>query len=467
LRLIGTAGARAFAVDARPGRITVGGTTAAPRFATPGLTAAIDLGGLRASATVSGELAGGARGWSGSGRVADAGTTVAALRISDGAAAWRLAGGALTLDAGARIADTEAVPRFAPLRLAATGLRLDRTGVAGHGSIRLAAGGTPIATVTGDYRFGPATGTAVVDSTLVFSDTFQPFQLSELARGLAANVAGSVAGHADLRLAAGTVGGTARVRIDHVSLATAALGPVTGIDGSIAFDDLPRLHTPPGQTLAVASINPGVVVDDGVVGFQLLDATTIAVERIRWPFAGGSLTLAPVTIRAGQTSRRFVLAVDGLDAEQFLQRFQLKNFNATGRFDGVLPLVFDGGGGRIDGGVLTARAGGGLLQYVGNVGQDSMGGAGRLAFDALRRMRYRALRLRLDGDLDGELVTAVDFVGTNEVPVRAAGPLPIRTTGLPFKFAVTVRAPFRALLGTAQSFSDARAMIRAGAPVQH
>ncbi len=92
--------------------------------------------------------------------------------------------------------------------------------------------------------------------------------------------------------------------------------------------------------------------------------------------------------------------------------------------------------------------------------------AGRLAFDALRRLRYQTLALRLDGDLDGEIVTAIDFTGTNEVPLNAGSRLPLRATGLPFKFGVTVRAPFGALLGTAASFSDARTVIRAAKPVE-
>jgi translocation and assembly module TamB len=192
----------------------------------------------------------------------------------------------------------------------------------------------------------------------------------------------------------------------------------------------------------------------------------VAIERLAWPFTGGTMTVRPTVLRAGTSARKFAIDVAGLDAEQFLQRFQIKNLNTTGKFDGVLPLIFEGATGRIVGGVLEARAGGGLIQYIGEVGQASMGAAGRLAFDALRRLRYRTLTLRLDGDLDAEIVTTIDFTGSNEAPLTAGSPLPMRATGLPFKFGVTVRAPFRALLGTAASFSDARAVIRAAKPVE-
>ena len=38
--------------------------------------------------------------------------------------------------------------------------------------------------------------------------------------------------------------------------------------------------------------------------------------------------------------------------------------------------------------------------------------------------RYNALALSFDGDLDGELVTAIRFAGTNEAAVAAAGGQP-------------------------------------------
>jgi len=185
-----------------------------------------------------------------------------------------------------------------------------------------------------------------------------------------------VTSHADLKLDPGGVHGTAVVRFESLSLATAALGPVTGVEGTLQFDDLPRLHTPPSQVIKVASINPGVLVENGVAIFQIIDTGAIAIESMRWPFTGGVLTLQPVVFRAGEGRRRYVLAVDGLDAGLFLQRFDLKNLNASGRFDGVLPLVFAGTIGRIEGGLLTARAGGGmialggLLSLLGRVNRD-------------------------------------------------------------------------------------------------
>jgi hypothetical protein len=308
-------------------------------------------------------------------------------------------------------------------------------------------------------------GRADLDTgALVFSDRLQPFEITEALRGVIENVAGTVHGTGQVRWTADALESDGRLRIDGVSLATAALGPVTGVSGEVAIDDLFALTTPPGQVVDVASMNPGVLVENGRFRFEMLGPTAARIETAQWPFAGGTLTLRPTTLSVDEPRREFTLDVVGMDAQLFLQRFELENVNATGTFDGMLPLLFEGSSGRIVGGTLTARSGGGLLQYVGEVGADSMGAAGKLAFDALKRMRYRSLSVSLDGDLDGEIVTAVRFSGTNEAPVTPAAGLPVRAAGLPFKFNVTVRAPFGGCSETAASFSDAREVIKSAAP---
>jgi translocation and assembly module TamB len=465
VQLRGQASGRTFAVDSQPARITLGGSLDRPVVRSPGLTLRSRSGDMAGDVTVAGMISGAPAGWTGSGQFSAVAADLPAVRIRRGAARWQLTAGAVTLSgASAQLTDPDAKPRFAALQLADAGARMLAGRITGHAAIRLVDGQAPIAAISGTYLTATGTGTAQVDSTLAFSKKLQPLQISELARGYVANVNGKVISHADLTLGPGGLRGTGTIRFEAISLATAALGPVTGIEGTLHFDDLPRLHTPSSQVLKIASINPGVLVENGVASFQIIDAGAISIEAIRWPFTGGMLTLQPVIFRSGEARRRYVLAVDGLDAGQFLQRFDLKNLNATGRFDGVLPLVFIGTTGRIEGGLLTARAEGGMIQYVGNVGQDSMGAAARLAFDALRSMRYHSLTLALDGDLDGELVTAISFSGTNVAPVQVGGGLPLRSNGLPFKFGITVRAPFRALLGTVASFSDARSLLHNAQP---
>lgn len=82
---------------------------------------------------------------------------------------------------------------------------------------------------------------------------------------------------------------TGRSGTDGIDLA-AALGPVSGIVGTINFTDLLALESAPGQVATVKTINPGIQVTNGVIRYQTLSGSRVKVESGRWPFAGGTLT---------------------------------------------------------------------------------------------------------------------------------------------------------------------------------
>ena len=469
LNLRGASGDTPVALATGAMRIALGGTGKRPTLALSPVRIDARYGARGGSGVVGGSLD--LASLAGSGRIdaASLDDPGLAVAIDRAGGAWRLAGGALSLSgADARVTDRTAPARFQPIHIAAVSATVAGGLVKAQGDGQLAATGKRLFGFTATHELASGRGAADVETgTLAFGPDLQPFELTEALRGVVDNVRGPVIGSGHFDWTPDTLTSRGTVRIDHVSLATASLGPVDDVAGTLAFNDLLAMTTPPGQTLTIARINPGVAVDDGVVFFQMLGPDAAAIESIRWPYAGGALTLAPVTIRAADLHRDFVLTVDGLDAQLFLQKFEIKDVNVTGTFDGRLPLVFADGHGRIAGGTLVARPGGGLVQYVGAVGGEDLGAGARLAFDALRKLRYKSLTLDLDGDLDGELVTQLRFSGTNEAQTTlGGGPLPIKATGLPFKFNVTVRAPFRALLGTAASFSDVRPLIRPGATPQ-
>ena len=470
LRLRGRSGDVPVSVDAAALHVALDGSARRPVLHLAPARLAVDCAGMRAAALLDGKFDIAAA--SGTGRLTAFGLDAAALpvAVANGSGRWRFAGGRLELaEAAARINDRATPARFEPLRIDGASAVLARGTIDARGTGRLAGTGTRLFGFTATHALASAQGTATVETGLLrFGADLQPYQITEALRGVVDNVAGPVRGTGHIAWTGSTMTSHGELAIEHVSLATASLGPVDDIAGTLAFDDLLALTTPSGQRLTIKRINPGVAVDDGVVRFQMLGPDAAAIESIVWPYAGGTLTLAPVTVRAADAVRSFTLTVDGLDAEQFLQKFDIKDLNITGRFDGKLPLVFADGKGRIVAGSLVARPGGGLVQYVGAVGGEDTGAAARLAFDALRRLRYHSLALDLDGDLDGELVTQLRFAGTNEAATTlGGGPLPIRATGLPFRFNVTVRAPFRALLGTASSFSDVRPLIRPAAAGVH
>jgi len=233
----------------------------------------------------------------------------------------------------------------------------------------------------------------------------------------------------------------------------------------VDFDDLLALTTPPGQVLTVKSINPGILVENGVIRYQLLPGQLVKIERGEWPFMGGRLILRETVLNfAHPTAKRLTFEVAGLDAHTFVQSLGFKELDATGTFDGVLPMIFDENGGRIVGGRLDSRPGGGSLAYNGVVNKADLGTMGNIAFNALRDLRFKSMIIRLDGDLAGEFTSrlAIDGVGLGQTSTQKF----IRglLSKIPLKLNVTITGPFRALIATAKSFNDPRTVISNALP---
>src|SRR6478672_4698930 len=175
---------------------------------------------------------------------------------------------------------------------------------------------------------------------------------------------------------------------------------------------------------------------------------------------GGRLILQETVLNFGHpTAKRLTFEVVGLDAHTFVQTLGFKELDATGTFDGVLPMIFDESGGRIVGGRLDARPGGGSLAYNGVVNKASLGMMGGIAFDALRDLRFRSMIIRLDGDLAGEFTTRMTIDGVALGQTRVQKIIRGLLAKLPIKLNVTISGPFRALIATAKSFNDPRQMI--------
>jgi hypothetical protein len=123
-------------------------------------------------------------------------------------------------------------------------------------------------------------------------------------------------------------------------------------------------------------------------------------------------------------------------------------------------MIFDENGGRIVGGRLDSRPGGGSLAYVGTVSKSDLGTMGNIAFNALRDIRFRAMTIRLDGDLAGEFAARLNVdgaglgqsTGTQRLIKRLLKKIPLRLN-------VTITGPFRALIATAKSMQDPRTVI--------
>ena len=378
------------------------------------------------------------------------------LDLSEVSGRWRYANGVLTLSRAAlRVSDREQVDRFEPLVARDATLRLVDNRIVAEALLREQTSDREV--LRAEIRHNLATGVGDADllvSNLVFDRQLQPDTLTHLALGVIANARGAVRGSGRIDWNETDLTSTGRFSTDSLDFA-AAFGPVTGASGTIEFTDLLGLVTAPNQTLRVASINPGIEVNDGRVTYALLPGNVLQVKGARWPFMDGTLRLRPVDIEIGTDhSVRYVLVINGIDAARFVQHLEMGNLAATGTFDGRLPLIFDKDGGRIERGRLTSREPGGNLSYVGELTYEDLSPMGNFAFDALRSIDFRQMGIQLDGPLDGEIITRVAFEGISQGEAASSNFVTKRIAKLPIVFRLNIRAPFIQLVTSMRSLYD-------------
>jgi hypothetical protein len=181
---------------------------------------------------------------------------------------------------------------------------------------------------------------------------------------------------------------------------------------------------------------------------------------------GGRLILRETILDFSKpTAKRLTFEVVGLNAKTFVDTLGFSGIEATGIFDGVLPMIFDENGGRIVGGRLDSRPPGGSLSYEGEINKANLGLMGGIAFDALRDLRFKSMIIRLDGDLAGEFTTRLTIEGVALGQTKTAKLIRGLLKRLPIKLNVSIKGPFRALIATAKSFRDPRSVINDVLPV--
>jgi len=387
------------------------------------------------------------------------------LNMREIAGEWRFENGVLTLRGGLLVTDAAPDPRFFPLMSNNANLRFANGIIEARAGFNEQKTGTKILDTVIRHRLADSKGSAdLTVKELRFNDAFQPDQLTSLALGVVANVQGSVVGDGRIEWTADGVTSRGTFATADTSLA-AAFGPVTGLTTTISFDDLIGLKTAPGQIARVKEINPGIPVLDGEIEYRLLGDNRVRVEGGSWPFGGGKLLLHPTTLDfSAENTRRLSFDIVGVDAAVFLQSFGFDNINATGVFDGTLPVEFDGLGGRIVNGRIDSRGGGGTLAYVGELSNRNLGTIANFAFGALRSLKYDDLTIILNGDLDGEMVTDIRFGGVGQGEGATRNFLTNQVARLPLIFNVKITAPFRQLLTSAKGFYDPSLLIEQNLP---
>lgn len=373
---------------------------------------------------------------------------------------WSFADSILRLDNAAftlsdRPAEGEA--RFVPLTAKGASLTLADNRITADALLRHPESGRGVANVSITHNLDTAAGGARLSVPgLVFDKTLQPEDLTYLAKGVIALADGTITGEGRVDWNGEAITSSGTFGSDSFDLA-AAFGPVRGLAGKIVFTDLINLTTAPDQTVTIAAINPGVEVLAGRVQFELKNGTLLSLEDARFPFMGGTLQMRPLVMDFGQPEeRRYVFEIIAVDAATFVSEMELTNLSATGTFDGTVPIIFDANGnGRIEGGLLLSRAGGGNVAYIGELTYEDLGAMGNYAFSALRSLDYRQMRIGLAGDLAGEIITSFDFDGVRQGAGTSQNFITRRLAKLPIQFKINVRSQnFSQLAIIARGYSD-------------
>lgn len=378
------------------------------------------------------------------------------LDVTNAAGSWRYAGQKLALS-GVHFDLTDRMnpARFEKLVARDASLSLFNSRIEAEALLRAPESDRAVARAAVRHDLGSGVGHAdlAVDG-LKFDKVLQPDALTRLALGVVANVDGTVRGAGKIDWTERGVTSTGRFGTEGMDLA-AAFGPVKKLSGTLEFTDLLNMVTAPNQTFRVASVNPGIEVNDGVVELSLLPQQVLKLEKASWPFLGGMLSLEPTELRMGIAEpRHYTLTIVGLDAAKFVERMQLGNLSATGTFDGQLPLVFDANGGRIVGGNLLSRAPGGNVSYVGALTYKDLSPMANFAFEALRSLDYRTMTIGIRGDLEGEVVTNVKFDGVKQGTGTKRNFVTRQIGNLPIQFNVNIRAPFYQLITSVKAMYD-------------
>jgi hypothetical protein len=384
------------------------------------------------------------------------------LLITDADGRWRYFRKDLTVNGALNLSDRSGTPRFYTLRSNDFQVKLSGDNINAGGTLVHPASGTKITDVTIRHELSSGSGQATLDVPgITFGEGLQPEEITRLTEGVIALVQGKLSGRGVINWnGEGKVTSTGDFSTAGMDLA-APFGPVTGLSGNVHFTDLLGLETAPGQTATVATINPGILVENGVIRYQLLPGQLVKVERGEWPFMGGRLILRETILNFSRpTAKRLTFEVVGFDAKRFIDTFGFQGIEITGTFDGVLPMIFDENGGRVVGGRLDSREPGGQFNYNGT--KPKAGIAVGLAFDLLSNMRYHQMTIRLDGDLAGEFASRFE-IGEVSLGNRGgfvAGLVRNAFKKVPLKVNLNVKGPFRALVQMAKGFKDPSAVIQ-------
>lgn len=335
--------------------------------------------------------------------------------------------------------------------------RMDEWQLALTGPLRLQANSLRVGDIQADINMLSLNGTARVE-TRAFDfrkGGLQPVMLSDRLRGVYTSATGQMEAVSDVVITGGKIAGTADVTVSDFGFQTTRLGRVENVNGHVQFADLFSLTTAPTQVLTVGSMDPGVPLTDGRIAFQLLQGTDLAVESAAFPFAGGTLALAPFHWTLGADTQHVEVTADAIDLAELVRTLKLPEIEAEGTVSGRFPIDVERTKVLIRDARLFADEGGGRLAYTGDAADSAARSDANvhMAFEALKDFDFTVLEVGLDGNVADRVKITLKLAGKSRNDIAYGGSTNI-VRGQPFEFNIGIDTALAELFRSSQYYSN-------------
>jgi hypothetical protein len=336
--------------------------------------------------------------------------------------------------AAGRILDLARPERFAPLRL--EGELHAEDGALGFD---LTLGDGAALAVEAKGRHDPRSGAGVAHvrlAPLAFeTGGLQPATLLPILRERIRDASGAIEAVGDLSWREGAAQGALDVALRDLSGST-GLADVERANAALRVEW--PLSTPPGQLLALARLDCGLELSDGLVEFELRPGGVLAVDSAEFTFAGGRISTRG-ELDPGAGERSLVLAVEDLDLAALFALVPLEGLSGEGALSGEIPVVVRGDAVEIEDAFLASSGAGGWIRYRPGAGAAGLAASPgmEIALRALQNFEYETLEVRVDGDALGPVTVTAALRGSN----------PELEEGRPVEFNLSVEGELGDLVG--------------------
>ena len=268
----------------------------------------------------------------------------------------------------------------------------------------------------------------------------QPGQLSPLLAGLQ-EASGRVNGAAHVEWDGEGLSGTAELVIDGLSFKMPE-ARVEGLDLRLRLDQVAPPSSPPGQSLTVASIDPGLPIDDIAATFRLPPGPLgrVLVERAGFALGTTRFSLGETLVDASARRNELELKVGELDLKVLLEAVAIDGLSGQGRLGGTIPVVVNGDTVAIENAQFSSLAPG-LLIFRSEAATRALAYQGtqvELMLRALENFHYDSMDVTANMDNAYQAELRIGMLGRN----------PDLMGGHPFQFNINLSANLGPFLET-------------------